>query len=125
MRLGIYPCHLVPGSKAAEAYGNAEVIQERHRHRFEFNNRYREVFENHGMLFSGLSPDGQLVEISEVKDHPFMVGSQFHPEFLSRPEKPHPLFSAFVKAAVNLRESGRSTNAPPVSVNGVHTESKE
>lgn len=72
---------------------------ERHRHRWEFNNAYREEFEKGGMVFSGVSPDGKLVEIAEIKDHPFMVGSQFHPEFLSRPMKPHPLFAAFVKAA--------------------------
>ena len=71
---------------------------ERHRHRFEFNNAYKEEFEKAGMVFSGMSPDGKLVEIAEIKDHPFMMGSQFHPEFLSRPMKPHPLFVGFVKA---------------------------
>ncbi len=99
MRLGAYPCTLAPGSKAAAAY-QAEVIQERHRHRFEFNNRYREQFTAHGAWLSGLSPDGQLVEIMELKDHPFMVGSQFHPEFQSRPNNPHPLFREFVRAAI-------------------------
>jgi CTP synthase len=103
MRLGIYPCDLTPGSVAARAYGNVPVVYERHRHRFEFNNVYRADFEKNGMLFSGLSPDGQLVEISEIKDHPFMVGSQFHPEFLSRPNRPHPLFSGFVSAALEYR----------------------
>jgi CTP synthase len=98
MRLGLYPCVLLKGSKAAAAYGAAEVL-ERHRHRFEFNNGYREEFEKAGMVFSGLSPDGKLVEIAELADHPFMVGSQFHPEFLSRPMKPHPLFVGFVAAA--------------------------
>src|SRR5512140_3537752 len=98
MRLGLYPCVLQPGSKAAEAYGVPEV-EERHRHRFEFNNAYRVEFEGAGMVFSGLSPDGKLVEIAELADHPYMVGSQFHPEFLSRPMKPHPLFVGFVKAA--------------------------
>jgi CTP synthase len=73
--------------------------QERHRHRFEFNNTYREIFGEHGMRFSGLSPDGRLVEIAELADHPFMVGSQFHPEFLSRPNRPHPLFRGFIEAA--------------------------
>lgn len=97
MRLGAYPCKLVPGTKAAEAYG-AELISERHRHRWEFNNSYREMMEKGGMVFSGLSPDGRLVEIAEVKDHPFMVGSQFHPEFKSRPNRPHPLFNAFIAA---------------------------
>ncbi len=97
MRLGLYPCELTPGSIVAKAYGTNQV-QERHRHRFEFNNVYREQFETSGMRFSGLSPDGRLVEIAELTDHPFMVGTQFHPEFLSRPNRPHPLFVAFVKA---------------------------
>jgi CTP synthase len=98
MRLGMYPCCLTPGTVAAKAYGAPEV-GERHRHRYEFNNNYRQQFEESGMLFSGLSPDGQLVEIAEIADHPFMVGTQFHPEFASRPNRPHPLFSAFVSAA--------------------------
>jgi CTP synthase len=98
MRLGLYPCELQSGTKAAQAYGVPHV-DERHRHRFEFNNNYRAEFEKAGMVFSGLSPDGKLVEISEVKEHPFMVGSQFHPEFLSRPNRPHPLFLGFVRAA--------------------------
>jgi CTP synthase len=97
MRLGLYPCRLQPGSQAAQAYGKAE-IQERHRHRFEFNNAYRESMQEQGMVFSGLSPDGRLVEIAELSNHPFMVATQFHPEFLSRPNRPHPLFVAFVKA---------------------------
>ncbi|KPL79154.1 CTP synthetase [Ornatilinea apprima] len=97
MRLGLYPCHLQPGTRAAQAY-QVEKVEERHRHRFEFNNDYRQVYEEQGMLFSGLSPDGTLVEICELKDHPFMISSQFHPEFLSRPNRPHPLFSAFVAA---------------------------
>jgi CTP synthase len=97
MRLGLYPCELTPGSIVAKAYGT-NLVQERHRHRFEFNNEYREQFEVNGMRFSGLSPDGRLVEIAELADHPFMVGTQFHPEFLSRPNRPHPLFVAFVRA---------------------------
>jgi CTP synthase len=100
MRLGLYPCALQPGSKAAQAYG-VERVEERHRHRFEFNNHYRADFEKAGMVFSGLSPDGKLVEISEIGEHPFMVGSQFHPEFLSRPNRPHPLFLGFVRAAAD------------------------
>ena len=100
MRLGLYPCHLKPDSLAAKAYGKSDV-QERHRHRFEFNNKYREAFENNGMIFSGLSPEGKLVEIIEIKDHPFMLSTQFHPEFLSRPNRPHPLFVAFIQAARN------------------------
>ncbi len=98
MRLGLYPCHLVPGTIAADAY-QEELVQERHRHRFEFNNAYRKTLEEHGMRFSGLSPDGRLVEIAELSDHPFMLGTQFHPEFLSRPNRPHPLFYAFIRAA--------------------------
>ena len=98
MRLGLYPCVLQPATKAAEAYG-VEQVDERHRHRFEFNNAYRKPFEEKGMKFSGLSPDGRLVEIAELADHPYMVGSQFHPEFLSRPMHPHPLFVGLVKAA--------------------------
>jgi CTP synthase len=99
MRLGLYPCHLTPGSVAAEAYG-AEVVTERHRHRFEFSNAYREDLSKAGMVFSGLSPDERLVEIAELKDHPFMLGTQFHPEFLSRPYRAHPLFTAFIRAAI-------------------------
>jgi len=99
MRLGLYPCRLLPGTIAARSYG-LDMIQERHRHRFEFNNQYRSLFEKHGMVFSGLSPDGKLVEIAELADHPYMVGTQFHPEFLSRPNDPHPLFVAFIEAVI-------------------------
>ncbi|MFQ3568047.1 MAG: CTP synthase [Aggregatilineales bacterium] len=104
MRLGLYPCRLQPQTRAYEAYGGAAEVQERHRHRFEFNNEYRQVFNEHGMRFSGLSPDGNLVEIAEIEDHPFMVGSQFHPEFLSRPNAPHPLFSALVKYSLQCTQ---------------------
>ncbi len=103
MRLGEYPCVLQPNSAAANAYGVAQVM-ERHRHRFEFNNDYREAFLASGVNFSGLSPDGILVEIAELQDHPFMLGSQFHPEFLSRPNRPHPLFSAFIEASIAYRD---------------------
>jgi CTP synthase len=109
MRLGRYPCKLVPGTKAASAY-NQEIVDERHRHRFEFNNAYRDLLSQAGMEYSGLSPDGLLVEISELRDHPFMVGSQFHPEFKSRPERPHPLFREFVHAAVEKKGGDGSTN---------------
>jgi CTP synthase len=98
MRLGLYPCELQPGTVAAEAYQQSHV-QERHRHRFELNNAYRNMLEQGGMVFSGISPDGRLVEIAEIADHPFMLATQFHPEFLSRPNRPHPLFLAFLKAA--------------------------
>jgi len=97
MRLGLYPCELQPGTRASQAY-QEEHVQERHRHRFEFNNAYRESLQAAGMQFSGLSPDGRLVEIAEMVDHPFMIGTQFHPEFLSRPNRPHPLFVAFLEA---------------------------
>jgi CTP synthase len=98
MRLGLYPCVLQPGTKAAEVYA-APQVEERHRHRFEFNNAYRSEFEKAGMVFSGISPDGKLVEIAEIANHPYMLGSQFHPEFLSRPMRPHPLFVGLIKAA--------------------------
>ncbi|MCA9977332.1 MAG: CTP synthase, partial [Anaerolineales bacterium] len=103
MRLGAYPCNLVAGTKAATAY-DAESVTERHRHRWEFNNAYRQVLGEQGMVFSGLSPDGRLVEIAEFNNHPFMMGSQFHPEFKSRPNRPHPLFRAFLAAAVGHQE---------------------
>jgi len=99
MRLGMYPCRLEEGSVARASYSDQPEIWERHRHRFEFNNLYRESFQENGMRFSGLSPNGQLVEIAEIEGHPFMVGTQFHPEFLSRPNAPHPLFTGFIKAA--------------------------
>jgi len=102
MRLGLYPARLTPGSKAHAVYGD-EVVYERHRHRFEVNNRYRQTLEAAGMLLSGQSPDGRLVEIVELKDHPWFVASQFHPEFRSRPERPHPLFHGFVASAIALR----------------------
>jgi CTP synthase len=98
MRLGVYPCKLLPGSRAAAAYGEA-LIYERHRHRFEFNNHYRDRLGDAGVVFSGTSPNGRLVEIIELRDHPFFVGSQFHPEFRSRPNRPHPLFREFMRAA--------------------------
>ncbi len=98
MRLGLYPCVLQPGTKAARLYGVSQV-EERHRHRFELNNAYRDQLERGGMVFSGISPDGKLVELVELKDHPYMVGSQFHPEFLSRPTRPHPLFLGLIQAA--------------------------
>ncbi len=114
MRLGLYPCRLVPGTRAATAYAETEyntaggtVVHERHRHRFEVNNAYRKLLADGGMVFSGLSPDGRLVEIGEMSDHPFMLGCQFHPEFRSRPTRPHPLFQAFIKAVVE-RDEGQT-----------------
>lgn len=100
MRLGLYPCQVQPNTIVAEAY-KKNMVQERHRHRFELNNAYRDVLSKAGMRFSGLSPDGRLVEIVEMANHPFMVATQFHPEFLSRPNRPHPLFVAFLKAVQN------------------------
>jgi CTP synthase len=102
MRLGSYPCRLRPGSVAARAY-TADFVSERHRHRYEFNNAFRVPLESAGLIASGTSPDGSLVEVCELRDHPFMVGSQFHPELRSRPTDPHPLFRAFVGAATNQR----------------------
>jgi CTP synthase len=99
MRLGLYPCQLVSGTRAEAAYGET-LVHERHRHRFEVNNSYRDLLAGAGMIFSGLSPDGRLVEIGELADHPFMLGCQFHPEFRSRPTRPHPLFRGFIKAVV-------------------------
>ena len=110
MRLGLYPCVLQPGTIARKAYGK-KTVEERHRHRFEFNNNYRDLFAEKGMRFSGLSPDGRLVEIAELVDHPFMLGTQFHPEFLSRPTRPHPLFIAFVRAA--CIQAGIAYQDPP------------
>ena len=98
MRLGKYPCVLIDGTRAQALYGTPE-ISERHRHRFEFNNTYREEMQSHGMVLAGLSPNGKLVEIVELPDHPWFIGVQFHPEFKSRPDRPHPLFFGFVKAA--------------------------
>jgi len=99
LRLGLYPCKLVEGTKAMEAY-DEEVVYERHRHRYEFNNHFRQEMEEKGFVFSGTSLDGRLVEIVEVKDHPWFVASQFHPEFISRPTKPQPLFRDFIEASL-------------------------
>jgi CTP synthase len=108
MRLGGYPCRLVPGTRAARAYGLAEsgLVYERHRHRYEFNNQFRHRLEEAGLVPSGLSPDGELVEITEVEHHPWMVACQFHPEFRSRPQRPHPLFRDFVGAAKDVLREG-------------------
>lgn len=99
LRLGLYPCKLVEGTKAYDAYQD-EVIYERHRHRYEFNNEYRTMMEENGFVFSGTSPDGRLVEIIELKDHPWFVAAQFHPEFTSRPTRPQPLFREFIRASL-------------------------
>jgi CTP synthase len=101
MRLGLWPAKLAAGSRAHELYGE-DVIYERHRHRYEVNPAYHQTLERHGMALSGMSPDGRLVEIIELPGHPFFMGSQFHPEFRSRPTRAHPLFKGFVEAAAKL-----------------------
>jgi CTP synthase len=114
MRLGAYPCQLVPGSRAAAAY-QQEIVFERHRHRFEFNNDYRERLSTAGLVFSGLSPDGRLVEIAELAHHPWMLGTQFHPELKSRPNRSHPLFRDFIgacKARAGHAENGLASGQP-------------
>ncbi|MDR2077324.1 MAG: CTP synthase [Desulfovibrio sp.] len=105
MRLGAYPCLLREGSRCHNAYGQ-KLISERHRHRFEFNNTYRDVLEKAGMCFSGVSPDASLVEVVELPDHPWFVGCQFHPEFKSTPMAPHPLFRDFIRASKEKRSAG-------------------
>jgi CTP synthase len=111
MRLGLWPCHLESGTHAAEAYGGESVF-ERHRHRFEVNNEYRARLAEAGFVASGVSPDGNLVEIMEIPNHPFFVGVQFHPEFRSRPNRPHPLFQAFVGAALSTLPEGAQRTLP-------------
>jgi CTP synthase len=105
MRLGAYPCVLAPGTRAHDAYGRDQV-QERHRHRYEFNDAYRQTLAEHGLVYSGLSPDGNLVEIVELPDHPWFLGCQFHPEFSSSPMRPHPLFRDFIQAAHRFATQG-------------------
>ncbi|MFA7002293.1 MAG: CTP synthase, partial [Candidatus Omnitrophota bacterium] len=115
MRLGALPCHLKRDSQAYKAYKTDEVM-ERHRHRYEFNNRYREDFQKHGLKLSGLSPGGKLVEIVEVEDHPWFVASQFHPEFKSKPDRAHPLFREFIRHALqrsNLLKRSNEAGAVP------------
>ncbi|MBA3450138.1 MAG: CTP synthase [Chloroflexia bacterium] len=111
MRLGVYPCQLVPGTSAEAAYQQS-IVFERHRHRFEFNNDFREPLTRAGLILSGLSPDGRLVEIAEVADHPWMLGTQFHPEFKSRPNRPHALFREFVAAVRDRRADGAAVPVP-------------
>ena len=104
MRLGAYPCHVVEGSLAHRSYGGLE-ISERHRHRYEFNNAYRERLESQGMRISGLSPGGRLVEMIEIPQKRWFLGCQYHPEFKSRPREPHPLFRSFIGAALAQRKA--------------------
>jgi CTP synthase len=114
MRLGVYPCKIKKGSLAAKAYGQL-LVEERHRHRLEFNNKYIESLHKAGMVFSGVSPDDSLVEICELKDHPWMLGCQFHPEFPSRPARPHPLFREFIGVAKNILREGAQPKLPLVA----------
>ena len=111
MRLGNYPCKLTSGSRAAKAYGQS-LVYERHRHRFEFNNEFRTQLAEAGMIYSGLSPDGRLVELCELANHPWMVSCQFHPEFGSRPGRPHPLFCDFIGVAKNILREGAQPPLP-------------
>jgi CTP synthase len=114
MRLGAYPCRLRPGSKAAEIYGQPE-ISERHRHRYEVSNEFRDLFQEKGMRLSGLSPDASLVEMIELPDHPHFIACQFHPELKSRPTRPHPLFAAFIAAAAAARRKREERAGHPES----------
>jgi CTP synthase len=111
MRLGNYPCQLVDGSRAAKAYGQS-LVYERHRHRFEFNNQFRDILQKAGMVYSGLSPDGRLVELCELANHPWMISCQFHPEFGSRPSRPHPLFRDFIGVAKDILREGAQPSLP-------------
>jgi CTP synthase len=118
MRLGSYPCVLTEGSRAQEAYGAREV-RERHRHRYEFNNQYRQQYAAHGMIVTGTSPDGKLVEVIELANHPWFLAVQCHPEFKSKPTQAHPLFRGFVQAALQRRRGkggtdGRTGTMKPV-----------
>ena len=110
MRLGAYPCSILPNTLAEKIYGSKD-ISERHRHRFEVNNDYREKMTAAGMIQSGVSPDGELVEIVEIPEHPFFIAVQFHPEFRSRPLKPHPLFSSFITAGIAARDAKNGTTS--------------
>jgi CTP synthase len=110
MRLGNYPCALTKNTHSAKAY-NVKQVQERHRHRYEFNNSYRDKLQAAGLIIAGQSPDKHLVEIIEIANHPYFVASQFHPEFKSRPSRPHPLFDGFLKAAAQTH-SKETTHEP-------------
>jgi CTP synthase len=121
MRLGVWPCRLTPGTHAARAY-EQPVIYERHRHRFEFNNEFRELFTSNGVIFSGLSPDGRLVEIIELAGHPFYLGTQFHPEFKSRLDRPHPLFREFIAACIAAHETAAASAEARVEDEGRQVE---
>jgi len=115
MRLGVYPCRLAPGTLGQRLYGDA-VVYERHRHRYEFNNAYRNAFQEAGYRISGTSPDGRLVELIELEGHPYFTACQYHPEFLSRPGKPHPLFRGLIEAAQQRR--GATAQEQPAQATG-------
>jgi len=104
MRLGAYKCKILPGTISFDAY-QQKLISERHRHRYELNNNYRKILEKKGLVMAGVNPEKDLVEIIEIKNHPFFVASQFHPEFKSRPLRPHPLFREFIKASIRTRRN--------------------
>jgi CTP synthase len=104
LRLGAFPCRILPGTTMERCYGVPQ-ISERHRHRYEFNNDYRGILQQKGLTLSGISPDGKLVETVELTDRPFYVGVQFHPEFKSRPNRPHPLFTGFIQAAADVKKN--------------------
>lgn len=108
MRLGLYPCALMAGSRSRDIYDESTIF-ERHRHRFEYNNKYRALFEKKGMLAAGVNKERDLVEILEIADHPWFIGVQFHPEFQSKPLVPHPLFTAFVKASLQKEKGKRAS----------------
>jgi CTP synthase len=110
MRLGTWPTQIMPGTLAEKLYGQPEVM-ERHRHRYEFNMKYRDQMAEKGFIISGTSPDGTLAELIELRDHPYFVGCQYHPEFQSKPNKPHPLFKGFIQAALACKSSARSSLA--------------
>ena len=107
LRLGAYPCVIAPNTTMHRCY-EADLIQERHRHRYEFNNEFRQCLADSGLVLSGTSPNGRLVEAAELSDRPFYLGVQYHPEFKSRPNRPHPLFSGFIGAAVAYHNGGRA-----------------
>jgi CTP synthase len=109
MRLGDYPCHLHPNTNVSRVYGNSDVVMERHRHRYEVNNDYLDILTKAGLTIAGVSPDRTLVEIIELKDHPWFVACQFHPEFRSRPGLPHPLFKGLVEAALSVQNKSHPT----------------
>ena len=121
MRLGLDPCRLLKGTLAERAYGDGLVF-ERHRHRYEVNNRFRRRLEDAGLVFSGTSPDGRLVEMIELPDHPWFVAGQFHPEFRSRPTRPHPLFRDFVGAATAFADDRDRSAAAPARPSGVRAD---